>query len=86
MTNPRQIKNLHEEFQIKLDQHEQIPCREMPELFFPEDFSDKSIRDETIRLAKRLCDSCPVKIDCLSYAIQAEEVWGVWGGTTPAER
>jgi len=36
--------------------------------------------------AKLLCDFCPVKALCANYAIVANEQWGIWGGTTPAER
>lgn len=50
-----------------------------PDLFFPD------IRDPA-RLAKRICNSCPVKQECLDYAIQAGEEFGVWGGTTEIER
>lgn len=30
--------------------------------------------------------ACPVREACLSYALEADERWGVWGGTTEAER
>lgn len=35
--------------------------------------------------AKRICRGCPLKADCLQWAIDAEEV-GVWGGTTERDR
>jgi WhiB family transcriptional regulator, redox-sensing transcriptional regulator len=36
--------------------------------------------------AKSVCEGCPVRVECLEYALEAEEEFGVWGGTTPAER
>lgn len=35
--------------------------------------------------AKLLCAGCPVRALCLQYAVEFEE-FGVWGGSTPAER
>ena len=33
------------------------------------------------------CDSCPVRADCLSYALSADfTAIGIWGGTTTVER
>ncbi|MEW1976949.1 WhiB family transcriptional regulator [Kocuria palustris] len=36
--------------------------------------------------AAEACQSCPARTACASYAVDAEEVAGVWGGTTPTER
>ncbi len=33
-----------------------------------------------------LCGSCPVQPICLQEALDSEEEWGVWGGTTPGQR
>lgn len=35
--------------------------------------------------AKTYCYRCPVRIQCLEYAIKAEE-HGIWGGMTSTER
>ena len=35
--------------------------------------------------AKTYCYRCPVRINCLEYALKAEE-YGVWGGMTAVER
>jgi hypothetical protein len=32
------------------------------------------------------CVGCPVRVECAAYAIAAAERFGIWGGTTPAER
>lgn len=36
--------------------------------------------------AKLICDFCPVKALCSAYAILAHEPFGIWGGTSPADR
>jgi hypothetical protein len=29
---------------------------------------------------KNLCFSCPVRKDCIKYALETKKIWGVWGG------
>ncbi len=36
--------------------------------------------------AKAVCRACPVRRECLDWAVEANERAGVWGGTTPDER
>lgn len=50
-----------------------------PELFFPE--KGGSTLD-----AKRVCARCWVQADCLAYALEANEQWGIWGGLSDRER
>jgi WhiB family transcriptional regulator, redox-sensing transcriptional regulator len=38
------------------------------------------------RSALALCATCPVRDECLEYALDARERYGVWGGTTEKER
>lgn len=59
--------------QVSVDD-EQLPCRrENPELFFAESPAD-------VETAKALCLECPVRLECLSGALDRREPWGVWGG------
>ncbi len=30
--------------------------------------------------AKNLCFTCPVRGDCVQYALENSEIWGIWGG------
>lgn len=59
-----------------------------PELFFPPSGNGQS----QAKKAKAVCESCPVRSDCRTYADRAEEglgryaIRGIWGGETPAER
>lgn len=41
---------------------------------------------EGIRLAKALCEGCPVRPECLEAAMAAGEPHGIWGGLTTDER
>jgi WhiB family redox-sensing transcriptional regulator len=36
--------------------------------------------------AKRVCASCRVREECLAYAIETNQVSGIWGGLTEDER
>ena len=50
-----------------------------PEAFFPE--KGGSTRD-----AKKICGSCEVRAQCLEYALQNDERFGIWGGLSERER
>lgn len=39
-----------------------------------------------VAAAKQECARCPVRTECLTYALEQGEDHGIWGGTTPAER
>jgi WhiB family redox-sensing transcriptional regulator len=55
-------------------------CAEVdPELFFPE-------KGGTAAPAKRVCRSCPVRAECLDYALGRDVQHGVWGGLSERER
>jgi hypothetical protein len=30
--------------------------------------------------AKKLCSICPVRKECLKWALETKQVWGIWGG------
>lgn len=46
-------------------------------------YPEKGQRADT---AKRLCAHCPVIDDCLQWALDTDERYGVWGGLNPRER
>ena len=55
-----------------------------PELFFPIGSSGDAL--EEIDSAKAICRSCPVRRDCLAFAIETNQESGVWGGMSEEER
>jgi WhiB family redox-sensing transcriptional regulator len=60
-------------------------CRdEDPELFFPVGSSGPALLQRA--QAKAVCAGCPVRIDCLNYAIETGQAAGVWGGVSEEER
>ena len=50
-----------------------------PDTFFPE-------KGGSTREAKRICSGCPVKDECLEYALENDERFGIWGGLSERER
>lgn len=50
-----------------------------PEAFFPN-------KGESVAPAKAICARCPVIDRCLEYALDNDERFGVWGGTSERER
>ena len=63
-------------------------CRgEDSELFFaPNYFEKKEEKDLREAQAKAICARCPVRIECLEYALRAREPHGIWGGLNEVER
>ena len=55
-----------------------------PDLFFPLGSTGKPLAQ--VELAKGLCLGCDVRERCLQYALETNQVTGVWGGTTEDER
>jgi WhiB family transcriptional regulator, redox-sensing transcriptional regulator len=49
------------------------------------DFFQESSVHETLK-ALEVCADCPVRGPCLTYALEANEPAGVWGGATTPER
>jgi WhiB family redox-sensing transcriptional regulator len=60
-------------------------CRQLPtELFFPVGHGPEA--EAQTRLAKEICRSCPVRSECLDYAMAANLRYGVFGGLAEDER
>jgi WhiB family transcriptional regulator, redox-sensing transcriptional regulator len=55
-------------------------CVDLPRAtFFPSD-------GVGVEVAKRVCASCPVRSQCLEYALANRVMNGVWGGASERER
>jgi WhiB family redox-sensing transcriptional regulator len=63
-----------------------LACREKPDFFYPEDYFEAPVRKIAETLAKELCLDCPLVALCKSYAVLAQEDYGIWGGTNARER
>lgn len=50
-----------------------------PEAFFPE-------KGGSTREAKKVCVGCEVRAECLEYALENDERFGIWGGLSERER
>jgi len=48
-------------------------------LFFPE-------KGESTKSAKAVCRRCAVRAECLEYALERDERWGIYGGLSPQQR
>ena len=60
-------------------------CRDTdPELFFPVGSTGQALLQ--IARAKEVCCECPVKHECLEFAIETNQDTGIWGGTSEEER
>lgn len=55
-----------------------------PDLFFP--ISSTGPAERQIAQAKMICAGCGVRRDCLDFALSHDQVYGIWGGTTPEDR
>lgn len=60
-------------------------CRtEDPDLFFPIGTSGPALMQT--EQAKAVCRRCPVREQCLEWALETGQSIGVWGGTSETER
>ena len=65
---------------VELEWQERALCAQTdPEAFFPE-------KGGSTREANRICQSCEVRDECLEYALEHDERFGIWGGLSERER
>ncbi len=64
------------------DWRDKARCRDTytdPEMFFP-------LPTENADWALSTCRRCDVQVECLATALNAGDLEGIWGATTPRER
>lgn len=68
------------------DWRDDAACREHPEpeTWFPVGSSPEALQAE--EAAKRVCNRCPVRTDCLDWAMDTGQDTGVWGGVSEYDR
>ncbi|WP_082984847.1 WhiB family transcriptional regulator [Mycobacterium sp. 1245499.0] len=49
------------------------------DMFYPD-------KGGSTREPKLVCSMCEVRVECLSYALDRDERWGIWGGLSERER
>ena len=37
-------------------------------------------------IARKYCYQCPAQIECLTWCVEEDMFWGVWGGLTESQR
>ncbi len=55
-------------------------------LFFPPDGETEQERQRRESKAKAVCALCPVRVECLDYALEHYVRYGIWGGLNEHER
>lgn len=66
----------------------QAACRGQDAAYFfaPSYFERRDQKNAREAVAKSFCARCPVRLECLEYALDAREPHGVWGGLNEMER
>jgi WhiB family redox-sensing transcriptional regulator len=60
-------------------------CRSYdPEFFFPIGKTGRAIAE--IQRAKAVCAACPVRAECLAFALETHQDYGIWGDCDDDER
>lgn len=65
---------------VDISWHVDALCAEVDaEIFFPE-------KGQSTREGKKVCRSCVVRAECLEYALETGQRFGIYGGTSERER
>lgn len=59
-----------------------LPAEVRAALFFPV----KGENGENLDAARAVCARCPVRDDCLAFAVDNNEMFGLWGGLSTKQR
>lgn len=79
-------RHAYDRLMKSIDEAGSVPCQDLPDVFFPEDYLTKDMKEHATKIAKALCAQCPVRMECFEYAMVGKERFGVWAGTLPGER
>ncbi|MER5784699.1 WhiB family transcriptional regulator [Streptomyces mobaraensis] len=68
-----------------MDWRQYAACTEEdPDLFFPIGTGAPALAQA--EGAKSVCARCPVREECLRWAVETRQEYGVWGGTSEGDR
>jgi WhiB family transcriptional regulator, redox-sensing transcriptional regulator len=45
-----------------------------------------AVQGQEVRAARKICNNCPVRIECLTWAVEESIQHGIFGGLVPRER
>ena len=73
------------EFFVDLPRFDNAQCADIEDkdLFFPDNRTQEA---ERLHQLKAICSSCIHEKECLEYALEKQIPYGIWGGSTPADR
>jgi len=73
------------EFFVDLPRFDNAKCADIEDkdLFFPDNRKQEA---ERLHQLKAICSSCIHEKECLEYALEKQIPYGIWGGSTPADR
>ena len=73
------------EFFVDLPRFDKAKCADVEDkdLFFPDNRTQEA---ERLHQLKAICSSCIHEKECLEYALEKQIPYGIWGGSTPADR
>jgi hypothetical protein len=67
------------------DLYDQAACKNMETDMFFKTVYELEIEGIPIKTLRRVCASCPIRVQCTEYAFQHEQ-YGTWGALTQEER
>lgn len=78
-------KTFHE---LVAEQKPAVECQEMnPAYFFADPLDEEEPFGRSERaIAVSACQRCPIRRECLEYAMDTKQLYGVYGGYIPAQR
>lgn len=66
--------------------HDHAACKSVdPEIFWPPS-NTPPVLARHLETAGPICAGCPVRSECLDYALATGQPDGIWAGTTPQQR
>ena len=84
MNRARKAEALYLDLIAAIEDLGDVPCSVFPDAYFPEDLGPGELQGR--KMARELCQGCPLRLQCLDYALEAREQFGIWGGLTTRER
>ena len=73
------------DFFVDLPRFDSAKCADVEDkdMFFPDNRKQEA---ERLHQLKAICASCIHEKECLEYALEKQIPYGIWGGSTPADR